>query len=88
MNVAAFLMTSQVRFPSNGVYSLYTGLRGQTPRHPCGTLKCENASICEKTAKCEEMSTSNVKNDAICEKITLTVNCFFFHLTRQHFSHL
>ena len=34
----------------------------------CGTLKCENAAICEKVAKCEQNSTLNVKIDAICEK--------------------
>ena len=39
----------------------------------CGTLKCENAAICEKVAKCENKSTLNVKIDAICEKITLNV---------------
>ena len=39
----------------------------------CGTLKCENAAICEKVAKCEKKSTLNVKIDAICEKITLNV---------------
>ena len=39
----------------------------------CGTLKCENAAICEKVAKCEKISTLNVKIDAICEKITLNV---------------
>ena len=39
----------------------------------CGTLKCENAAICEKIAKCEKNSTLNVKIDAICEKITLNV---------------
>ena len=39
----------------------------------CGTLKCENAAICEKVAKCEKYSTLNVKIDAICEKITLNV---------------
>ena len=39
----------------------------------CGTLKCENAAICEKVAKCEKYSTLNVKIDAICEKITLSV---------------
>ena len=39
----------------------------------CGTLKCENAAICEKVAKCEKNSTLNVKIDAICEKITLNV---------------
>ena len=27
----------------------------------CGTLKCENAAICEKVAKCEKNSTLNVK---------------------------
>ena len=41
--------------------------------HVCGTLKCENAAICEKVAKCEKYSTLNVKIDAICEKITLNV---------------
>ena len=41
--------------------------------HTCGTLKCENAAICEKVAKCEKYSTLNVKIDAICEKITLNV---------------
>ena len=41
--------------------------------HVCGTLKCENAAICEKVAKCEKNSTLNVKIDAICEKITLNV---------------
>ena len=39
----------------------------------CGTLKSENAAICEKVAKCENYSTLNVKLDAICEKITLNV---------------
>ena len=39
----------------------------------CGTLKCENAAICEKVAKCKKYSTLNVKNDAICERITLNV---------------
>ena len=39
----------------------------------CGTLKCENASICDNVAKCENISTLNVKIDAICEKITLNV---------------
>ena len=39
----------------------------------CGTLKCENAAICVKVAKCEKSSTLNVKIDAICEKITLNV---------------
>ena len=39
----------------------------------CGTLKCENAAICETVAKCEKYSTLNVKIDAICEKITLNV---------------
>ena len=39
----------------------------------CGTLKCENAAICEKVAKCETISTLNVKIDAKCEKITLNV---------------
>ena len=38
--------------------------------HACGTLKCENASICEKAAKCEKISMLNVK---ICEKLTLIV---------------
>ena len=44
-----------------------------TSRGVCGTLKCENAAICEKVAKCEKYSTLNVKIDAICEKITLNV---------------
>ena len=30
--------------------------------HDCGTLKCENAAICEKVAKCEKNSTLNVRN--------------------------
>ena len=38
----------------------------------CGTLKCENATICEKVAKCEKNSTLNVKIDAICEKMRLS----------------
>ena len=42
-------------------------------QHDCGTLKCENAAICEKVTKCEKNSTLNVKIDAICEKITLNV---------------
>ena len=29
----------------------------------CGTLKCENAAICEKVAKYENNSTLNVKID-------------------------
>ena len=45
--------------------------------YACGTLKCENASICEKVAKCEEISTLNVKIDAICEKITLNLKCLY-----------
>ena len=36
--------------------------------HACGTLKCENASICEKVAPCEKVSTLNVTIDAICEQ--------------------
>ena len=43
------------------------------PVNVCGTLKCENAAICEKVAKCENISTLNVKMYAICEKITLNV---------------
>ena len=41
----------------------------------CGTLKCENASICEKAAKCEKKINAkiNVKIDAICETFTLNV---------------
>ena len=39
----------------------------------CGTSKCENVSICEKVARSEEISTQNLKIDAICEKITLDV---------------
>ena len=39
----------------------------------CDTLKCENAAICEKVSICENISTLNVKIDAICEKITLNV---------------
>ena len=39
----------------------------------CGTLKCENAAICEKVAKCEKNSTLNVKIYAICDKIMLNV---------------
>ena len=45
----------------------------QPSLYVCGTLKCENAAICEKVAKCEQMSTLNVKIDPICEKITLNV---------------
>ena len=33
----------------------------------------ENASICEKVARCEEISTLNVKIDTICKTITLNV---------------
>ena len=50
----------------------------------CGTLKCENASICEKIARCEEISLLNVKIDAICAKVTLNVKCFI-HLERFFF---
>ena len=39
----------------------------------CGTLKCENVSICEKVARSEEISTLNMKIDAICEKITINM---------------
>ena len=45
----------------------------RTYQSRCGTLKCENAAIGEKVAKCEKKSTLNVKIDAICEKITLNV---------------
>ena len=53
-------------------------VHGDTPMEvemgpACGTLKCENAAICEKVAKCEKYSTLNVKIDAICEKIMLNV---------------
>ena len=48
--------------------SRHGGLGGK-----CGILKCDNASICEKAARCEEISTLNVKIDAICETITLNV---------------
>ena len=34
----------------------------------CGTLKCENGAICGKVDRCEEISTLNVKIDAICER--------------------
>ena len=49
--------------------------------------KCEHSSICEKTDKCDEMSTLNGKIDAICEKNILNVKCFI-HLARQFYSHL
>ena len=39
----------------------------QPSLYVCGTLKCENAAICEKVAKCEK----NV--NAKCEKLTLYV---------------
>ena len=45
----------------------------EDPDDVCGTLKCENATICEKVAKCEKNSTLNVKIYTICEKITLNV---------------
>ena len=55
--------------------SVGQSVRRSVPRngYVCGTLKCENAAICEKVAKCEKYSTLNVKIDAICEKITLNV---------------
>ena len=56
----------------NIIFQLYTGKKGII-MGACGTLKCENATICEKVAKCEKNSTLNVKIDAICEKITLNV---------------
>ena len=37
-----------------------------------------NASMCEKVARCDEISTLNVKIDARCEKITL--ESLFFHI--------
>ena len=36
----------------------------------CPLFIVKNASICEKIAKCEQISTLNVNIDAICEKIT------------------
>ena len=57
-------------YPSKYFYRL----NSQPSQHNvCGTLKCENAAICEKVAKCEKYSTLNVKIYAICEKITLNV---------------
>ena len=53
--------------------------------HACGTLKCENAAICEKVAKCEKKSMLNVKIDAICEKITLNVNKMRLSKCVKHF---
>ena len=50
-------------------FPIFAGNKG----HVCGTLKCENAAICEKVAKCEKNAMLNVKIDAICEKITLNV---------------
>ena len=35
---------------------IWTDQNSNQPQlHICGTLKCENASICKKLAKCEEM---------------------------------
>ena len=54
-------------------------------RAPCGTLKCENAAICEKVAKCEKNSTLNVKIDAICEQITLNFEKMRLSKCIKHF---
>ena len=62
-HIAAF---SHLSVPQSCV--IVAAIRGH-----CGTLKCENAAICEKVAKCEKNSTLNVKIDAICEKVTLNV---------------
>ena len=51
----------------------------------CGTLKSENAAICEKVAKCEQISTLNVKIDAICAKITLNVKKMRLSKCIKHF---
>ena len=49
------------------------------PPPPCGTLKCENAAICEKVAKCGKKINAKCengrymwKNNAKCEKIRLS----------------
>ena len=59
--------------PEKRKFSGILCFRQQRSCRVCGTLKCENAAICEKVAKCEKNSTLNVKIDAICEKITLNV---------------
>ena len=48
-------------------------------KHVCGTLKCENAAICEKVAKCEKQINAKYenwrymwKNNAKCEKMRLS----------------
>ena len=51
----------------------------------CGTLKCENAAICEKVAKCEKNSTLKVKIYVICEKITLNVKKMRLSKCIKHF---
>ena len=65
-----------------GYYTMSTNKPNHTISHDnpclecvcvCGTLKCENAAICENVATCKKNSTLNVKIDAICEKITLNV---------------
>ena len=54
--------------------------------HICGTIKCENASICEKVTRCEEIAMLNVKIGAICEKNILNVKCLIY-LESLMFSH-
>ena len=34
----------------------------------CGTIKCKNASVCEKEARCEEISWLNMKSYALYVK--------------------
>ena len=42
-------------------------------RASCGTLKCENAAICEKVAKCEKTINAKCENLRYMWKITLNV---------------
>ena len=58
----------------------------------CGTLKCKNISICERVARSEEISTQDVKIEAICEKKNHIASIFTFSIgISSHlavFSHL
>ena len=53
----------------------------------CVTLKCKNASICKKVAKCKDISTLNINIDDIFEKITMQ-KVFFYTFSEPNFFHI
>ena len=62
------ILRSNIRGHVNTIFTHYVLYRSTFIDTVCGTLKCKNAFIYEKVAKCENISTLNVKIGAICDK--------------------